>query len=284
MTHFQLVVFLSCSVGANALTACNTPPSQPGPVAGQSVTTVGRWSGSFTAQDQMSGGQARLSIAADGSVNGSLVDSVWQESHGVARTGIITGSVTAGVAQVSIAWSTQQSERFEGMASAPSYGSMGINLRQYGPDGNFAKGGSIAFALHEQGVTASPPYGTPKTNQVNAMDQFVGRWTLNFYTLDGNAGTGTATIASNGDLRGALVDDAWSDSATEKSAQHGSLSGKIDASGKLALAVTWGTSAAQNLQGTGYFEAAETLVFQMGTDSGAAQQDGAAFTMTMGRN
>jgi len=277
-------IFIGTAFTLIAPLACQSPPSQPGPVAGQNVTTVGRWSGSFTAQNQMSGGQARLSIAADGSVNGSLVDSVWQQAHGVGRTGIITGSVTAGVAQVSIAWSTQQTERFEGMASAPSYGSMGINLRQYGPDGNFAKGGGLVFALHEQGVAASPPYGVPPTTQSNFMDQFVGRWTVNFYTVDGNAGTGTATIASNGDLRGVLVDDSWADSATAHGAQHGSLSGKIDASGKLALAVTWGTSAAQNLQGTGYFEAAQTLVFQMGTDIESLKQNGPAFTMTMGRN
>ncbi len=275
---------VSTLVAVLTLGACNSPPTQPGPVAGQSVSTIGRWSGSYTAQDQTSGGQARLSIGATGSVDGSVVDSVWQRAHGVGRTGIISGSVTAGVAQVTIAWSTGQSEKFEGMASAPSFGSMGIDLRQYGPDGNFAKGGNLAFALHEQGVAAGPPYGKPKTTQPNFMTQFVGRWTVNFYTADGNAGTGTATIAANGDLTGVLVDDAWADSAAGQNARHGSLVGKIDDSGKLVLALSWNGSTAQNVQGVGYFEEPETLVFQMGKDIDAVTQNGPAITMTMGRD
>lgn len=280
----KTIAFLTSGFIAFTLAACQAPPSQPGPVAGQSVSTIGRWSGSYTAQDLTSGGQARLSIAADGTVNGSLVDTVWQRAHGVGRTGIIAGSVTAGVVQVVIAWSSGQTEKFEGMASAPSYGSMGIDLRQYGPDGNFAMGGNLAVALHEQGVATGPPYGTSPTIQPNFMTQYVGRWTVNFYTADGNAGTGTATIAANGDLRGALVDDAWADSAAGQRARHGSISGKIDDSGKLVLAVTWVGFAAQNIQGTGYFEEPETLVFQMGADIDAVKQNGPALTMTMGRD
>ncbi|MEN9669683.1 MAG: hypothetical protein RLZZ386_1590 [Planctomycetota bacterium] len=264
--------------------ACNSPPTQPGPIAGESVSTIGRWSGSFTAQDQTSGGQARLTIGSDGKVDGSLVDSVWQAAHGVGRTGIISGSVTAGVTQVTIGWSTSQTEKFEGMASAPSFGSMGINLRQYGPDGNFAKGGNIAFALHQQGVAAGPPYGKPDTTQPNFMDQYVGRWTVSFYTGDGNAGTGTATIAANGDLTGVLVDDAWADSTSGLSARHGSITGKIDDTGKLALGISWNGSAAQYIQGTGYFQAPESVVFLMGKDIDAVKLNGPALTMTLGRD
>jgi hypothetical protein len=264
--------------------ACNSPPTQPGPIAGESVSTIGRWSGSFTAQDQTSGGQARLSIGADGKLNGSLVDSVWQAAHGVGRTGIVSGTVTAGVAQVTIAWSTSQTEKFEGMVSAPSFGSMGINIREYGPDGNFAKGGNIAFALHEQGVAAGPPYGKPKTTQPNFMTQFVGRWTVNFYTSDGNAGTGTATITRDGDFSGVLVDDAWADSAAGLSARHGSIIGKIDDTGKIVLGISWNGSAPQNIQGVGYFEEPETVVFQMGKDIDAVKLNGPALTMTLGRD
>ena len=161
---------------------------------------------------------------------------------------------------------------------------MGINIREYGPDGNFAKGGNIAFALHEQGVAAGPPYGKPKTTQPNFMTQFVGRWTVNFYTSDGNAGTGTATITRDGDFSGVLVDDAWADSAAGLSARHGSIIGKIDDTGKLVLGISWNGSAAQNIQGVGYFEEPETVVFQMGKDIDAVKLNGPALTMTLGRD
>ena len=274
----------SIVVALFALVACQSPPTQPGPVAGEPISTIGRWSGSYTGQDQMTGGQARVSIGADSTLTGSLVDSIWQRAHGVARTGIISGSLTAGVAQVTIAWSSGQTEKFEGMASAPSYGSMGINLRQYGPDGNFAKGANLAFALHEQGVAAGPPYGVPPTTQPNFMTQYVGRWIANFHTADGNAGTGSATIDSNGEVQGALVDDAWADSSAGQSARHGLIVGTIDDSGKLVLALTWSGSAPITLQGVGYFGAPESLVFQMGTDIEAVRRDGPALTMTLGRN
>ena len=263
---------------------CNAPPKQPGPVAGENMSTIGRWSGSFTAQDQMSGGQARVTIGADGSITASLVDAVWKASHGVGRTGALTGSISAGTAQVTIAWSTGQTEKYEGIATASSYGSMGLTIREYGPDGNFAKGGSIALALHEQGVAALPPFGKPATTQPNFLDQYVGQWSINFSTADGNAGTGSMTIKKNGDVRGAIVDDAWSGDAAKNPARHGALDGKIDARGHLVVAVIWGSSPAQTLQGVGYFEAAEQLVFQLGRDAEVVAQHGAAMTMTLGRN
>ncbi len=277
---------ISCIVtcaAASLLTACNTAPKQPSAVAGESTSTIGRWSGSFTAQDQTSGGQARVTVAADGAITGSLVDSVWKAAHGVGRTGAMTGSIAAGTAQISIEWSTGQTEKFEGVATAPSFGSMGLTIRQYGPDGNFAKGGSIALALHEQGVAASPPYGKPATTPFAALDQYVGSWRINFFTADGNSGLGTATISSTGELRGAIIDDGWSDGNTS-AARHGSLDGKIDAMGHLDVAVCWEKNAAQFLQGTGWFESSESLFFQLGTDIEAVKQNGPALTMTLGRN
>ncbi|MSR69367.1 MAG: hypothetical protein EXS17_03370 [Phycisphaerales bacterium] len=280
----QSIACAATLAAVSLLSACNSAPKQPGAVAGESTSTIGRWSGSFTAEDQTSGGHARLTVAPDGSVTASLVDSVWKAAHGVGRTGAMTGSIAAGTAQVSIAWSTGQTEKFEGVATAPSYGSMGLTIRQYGSDGNFAKGGSIAFALHEQGVAATPPYGKPTTSQPDLLAQYVGQWRLNFYTADGNNGVGTATISATGEVRGVTIDDAWSDGSTSQAARHGVLVGKIDAAGHLDLAVTWGSSPPQFMQATGYFESAESLVFLLGADIEAVELKGAAMTMTLNRN
>ncbi|MSR29174.1 MAG: hypothetical protein EXS03_06335 [Phycisphaerales bacterium] len=282
-----------CAVAA--ISACNSPPTQPAPPQDrtetgdtpQPVSTVGRWSGSFTAQNQASGGQARITIAEDGSVTGSFVDSVWQRAHSVARTGLITGRLTAGVAQVTIAWSTGQSERYEGVASAPSYGSLGINLRLYAPDGNFARSGNLALSLHEQGVVSGPPYGQPPTEPKDFLAQYVGKWTANFHTADGNAGTGSVTIATSGDVRGTLVDDAWSDSSAGSPAQHGSVSGSVNAQGQFVLAWSWssgGGQTAASIRGHGYFQAPETLIVHLGDSPEAMVLNGPLVTLTLERD
>ncbi len=196
----------------------------------------------------------------------------------------MSGSIAAGTAQVSITWSTGQCEKYEGVATAPNFGSLGLTIRQYGPDGNFAKGASLALALHEQGVPATPPYGAPATEQSDARAQYVGQWRINCFTADGNNGIGTATISASGEVRGAVIDDAWSDGKSSDAARHGAIVGKIDASGHLDLALTWGNSATQYLQATGYFESAESLVFLLGSDIEAVKRDGPAMTMTLGRN
>lgn len=280
----QFIVCVMTVASASLLTGCASAPKQPGPVAGESASTVGRWSGSFTAEDQMSGGQARVTVTADGSITGSFVDSVWKSAHGVGRTGAMTGSIAAGTAQVSITWSTGQTEKYEGVATAPNYESMGLTIRQYGPDGNFAKGGSIALALHQQGVTATPPYGVPPTAQYDARAQYVGQWRINFFDAAGDNGVGTATISADGEVRGALIDDEWSDGTTKDAARHGAIVGKIDAAGHLDLAVTWGSNSPQFLQATGYFQSAESLVFVLGTDIEAVKLNGPAMTMTLGRD
>lgn len=296
MANFSRAVFTLASLVAVIAASCNSIPTQPAPdsaaaQAGAPAPTIaGRWSGSFTAQDLTSGGTARVSIAPDATVSGSLVDTVWQRAHGVARTGIITGSVAGGVAQMEIAWSTGQSEKFEGTASAPSSGSLGVNLRQYGPDGNFAKGGNIALALHEQGVQAGPPYGAQPATQPNFMAQYTGRWSVNFFGADGNSGTGSVTISKTGDVTGALVDDTWSDTVDGRKARHASLSGKIGEDGALAVAISWAspgsvpTGSGDALQGKGYFEEPETVVFQLGTDPESLKLNGPLFTMTLTRD
>ncbi len=279
----------SCAAAALlalSLLSCNSPVKQPPAADGgdSSTSTVGRWSGSFTGQNLGSGGDARIVIADDGSVSGSLVDTVWARAQGSARTGTLSGSLTVGVAQVTIVWSTGQSEKYEGVASAPSHGSLGINLRLYAPDGNFARSGNLAFALHEQGAAPTPPYGAPPTQAVDFLAQYVGQWTANFHSIDGNAGTGSVTITTDGELRGAVVDDAWSDAAVGNPERHGSLSGKVNAQGQLALAWTWQGGATQYVHGSGYFEAPETLVFQMGESLEAMKANGPSITLTLGRD
>lgn len=284
------------AISATSVVNCSAPPTQPSPDSAAVQdgspprTTVGRWSGSFTAQDGTSGGSARITVAQDATISGSLVDTVWQRAHTVARTGVISGSIAGGVAQLQVEWSTGQSEKFEGTATAPSFGSLGINLRQYAPDGNFARSGGVALALHEQGVIASPPYGQPATTQQDFLAQYAGRWTVNFYSADGNSGNGSLTITAGGDLTGALVDDGWSDRGPGGPMRHASLSGKIDGAGHLVLCITWSargtvpSGSGEVLQGSGYFEEPETVVFQLGRDPESLKQNGPQLTMTMGRD
>jgi len=260
-------------------------PQQPGPTPqSKPLSTIGRWSGTFTAQDQMSGGQVRLTVAANGGVDGSLVDSVWQRIHGTARTGSLTGSIAGGSAQVTVAWSTGQRDRFDGTAFAPSMGSLGINLSRYDSSGNFAKDGGVVFALHEAGVAAQPPFGEPTTTPLDAMARWVGKWTANFYDRSGNAGTGGITIIADGSVRGVLIDDAWSDGSAGKPVRQATLAGSVDAGGVLALSVQWSDGAPQVLTGVGYFQAPESAVFQLGPTRESVAKDGPALTLTVGRD
>lgn len=260
-------------------------PQQPGPTPqSKPLSTLGRWSGTFTAQDQASGGQVRLAVAADGTVDGSLVDSVWQRLHGTARTGSLAGSIAGGSAQVTVAWSTGQRDRFDGTAFAPSMGSLGINLSRYDSSGNFAKDGGVVFALHEAGVAAQPPYGEPTTKPLDAMARWVGKWTANFYDRSGNAGTGSITIVADGSVRGVLIDDAWSDGETGKPVRQATLAGSVDAGGVLALSVQWSDGAPQVFTGVGYFQEPESAVFQLGPTRESVAKDGPALTLTIGRN
>ncbi len=267
---------------------CAGAPTQP-PAPGSApdsarTSTAGRWSGSFTAQNQAAGGRVRLTVGDDGKVNGSLVDTVWQSQHGVARTGTMAGTLGGGVAQVTVIWSTGQTEQYEGTASAPSHGSLGVNLRLYAPDGNFARSGGIALALHDQGSPASPPYGAPPTTPVNFLAQYQGKWVANFHSIDGNAGTGSVTIDADGNVTGAVVDDEWSDSSVGNPAEHATLAGKVNGDGQLALSWTWKGQPAQYVHGKGYFEAPETLVFQMGPSLEAMVANGPSLTLTLARD
>jgi len=260
-------------------------PQQPGPKPqSKPLSTVGRWSGTFTAQDQSSGGQVRVTIAANGAIDGSLVDSVWQRIHGTARTGVLSGSIAGGSAQVAIVWSTGQSDRFDGTAFAQSMGSLGINLSRYDSSGNFAKDGGMAFALHEAGVAAEPPFGEPPTKPLDSMARWIGKWTANFYDRSGNAGTGSITIIADGSLRGVLIDDAWSDGESTKPVRQATLAGSVDDAGLLALSVQWSDGPQILLSGVGYFQEPETAVFQLGPSRESVVKDGPAMTLTVGRD
>ena len=260
-------------------------PQQPGPTPqSKPLSTQGRWSGTFTAQDQTSGGQVRITVAADGGVDGSLVDSVWQRIHGTARTGVLSGSIAAGSAQVVIVWSTGQRDRFDGTAFSPSLGSLGINLSRYDSSGNFAQDGGLTVALHEAGVAAQPPFVEPPTKPLDAMARWVGKWTANFYDRSGNAGTGSITVVAYGSLRGVLIDDAWSDGNPGKPVRQATLAGSVDDSGVLALSVQWSDGAQLLLSGVGYFQEPETAVFQLGPSRESVAKDGPALTLTIGRD
>jgi hypothetical protein len=271
----------SCALFLNGCAA----PQQPGPTPqSKPLSTVGRWSGTFTAQDQSSGGQVRMTIAANGGVDGSLVDSVWQRIHGTARTGVLSGSIAGGSAQVSVAWSTGQRDRFDGTAFALSMGSLGMNLSREDSSGNFAKDGGIVFALHEAGVAAQPPFGEPPTKPLDSMARWIGKWTANFYDRSGNAGTGSITIAADGSVRGVLIDDAWSDGDSSKPVRQATLAGSVDDAGVLALSVQWSDGAQVLFNGVGYFQEPESAVFQLGPSRESVAKDGPALTLTVGRD
>ena len=231
----------------------------------------------------MSGGPARWAIDGQGHVQGSLTDTVWLRSHGTPRTGLVSGSCTGGVALLTVTWSTGQVDRFEGMIISSAFGAMGCNLTQKGSDGNSVHGGGMTFDLHEAGVAAQPPFGTPtEITHPDMLQRYVGRWVTTFSEANGDAGTGALRIARDGTISGSMVSDAFSDPSSGFPSRTITLVGKVDADGSLALDVTQGGST-QTLQGKGYFETPDTWVANLATSHEALAQSGPAMTISFSR-
>lgn len=270
-----------------ALSACEAPPRQPPPPTQQGTaapTVEGRWLGTFMTQGMTSGGRARWVIDSSGKVTGSLVDTVWQRAHGAGRTGALEGSCTGGIAMLTVTWSTGQVDRFEGAITSSAYGSMGCNASQRGSDGNAVHGGGITFDMHEAGVAAQPPFGTPTAeSHPDFLQRFVGRWSVTFSASGGDAGTGAVTIARDGTVTGSIINDAFSDAGSGFPATTTALSGKVTADGSLSIGMGEGT-AMSVLQGHGYFETPEMWVVNLAATPEALAQSGPAMTMSFSRH
>jgi hypothetical protein len=234
-------------------------------------------------QGGMSGGPARWAIDAQGNVQGSLTDTVWLRSHSTARTGLISGSCAGGVALLSVTWSTGQVERYEGMITSSTYGSMGCNLTQHGADGNSVHGGGMTLDLHEAGVAAQPPFGAPSdVSHPDMLQRFVGRWVTTYSESLGDAGTGAVRIARDGTVSGSMVSDAFSDASGGFAPRTVTVGGKVEADGSLTLQLTQG-SAVQSLQGKGYFESPDMWVCNLAASAEALAQSGPAMTLSFSR-
>lgn len=239
--------------------------------------------GSYMTEGGMSGGPARWAIDAHGNVQGSLTDTVWLRSHGTPRTGLLSGSCTGGVALMAVTWNTGQVDRFEGMIISSAFGAMGCNLTQKGPDGNSVHGGGMTFDMHEAGVAAQPPFGTPaEVTHPDMLQRYVGRWVTTYSESNGDAGTGAVRIARDGTVTGSMVSDAFSDPSSGFPSRTVTVSGRIDADGSITLQVATG-DATQSLQGKGYFETPDTWVANLAASHEALAQSGPAMTISFAR-
>lgn len=269
-----------------AAPSCNAPPRQPPPPTQEGApapTIEGRWTGSYMTEGGMSGGAARWAIDAQGNVQGSLTDTVWLRSHGTPRTGLISGSCTGGVALMTVTWSSGQVDRFEGVITSSAFGSMGCNLTQRGSDGNSVHGGGMTFDLHEAGVAAQPPFGTPAdVTHPDMLQRYVGRWITTFSEANGDAGTGAFRVARDGTITGSMVSDAFSDPSSGFPSRTITVAGKVDADGSLALDITSG-DVTLTLQGKGYFETPDMWVANLAATHEALVQSGPAMTLSLSR-
>lgn len=269
-----------------AVPCCDTPPRQPPPPTQEGApapTIEGRWMGSYMTEGGLSGGPARWAIDAQGNVQGSLTDTVWLRSHGTARTGLLSGSCTGGVALMNVTWSTGQVDRFEGAIISSAYGSMGCNLTQKGADGNSVHGGGMTFELHEAGVAAQPPFGTPaEVTHPDMLLRYVGRWVTTYSESNGDAGTGAVRISRDGAIAGSMVSDAFSDPSSGFPSRTVTVSGRVEADGSLSLDITEGGSTT-TLMGKGYFETPDTWVANLAASQEALAESGPAMTISFAR-
>lgn len=271
---------------ALAAPRCAAPPRQPLPPTQEGApapTIEGRWMGSYMTEGDISGGPARWAIDAQGNVQGSLTDTVWLRSHGTPRTGLLSGSCTGGVALVTVTWSSGQVDRFEGVITSSAFGSMGCNLTQKGADGNSVHGGGMTFDMHEAGVAAQPPFGTPAdVTHPDMLQRYVGRWVTTFSEANGDAGTGAVRVQRDGTFSGSMVSDAFSDPSAGFPSRTVTVTGRVDADGSLALEIKAG-DATQSLQGKGYFETPDMWVANLAASHEALAQSGPAMTISFSR-
>ncbi|MSR18286.1 MAG: hypothetical protein EXS00_03800 [Phycisphaerales bacterium] len=218
-------------------------------------------------ESETSGGQARLIVAADGAVSGSVVDEVWARTNAAPRTGELRGEfgISSSV-RLDIHWSNGPVDAYEGSWTSHGANCLGLTASKH-KDGNPEPGTKITFYLSEQGSAARPPYGVaPDRSAPDFLAQFAGRWSMNWYDSAGDWGTGVFTITADGKLTGSLANDSYSDGTEPAPMRSGTAAGAVDAQGFLGLTITWDDGSSESLGGAGYFEGPEEMTFTVGRD------------------
>lgn len=258
-----------------ASTGCASSAAGAGPRGNTSL--AGRWAGSYLT-NRGGGGTARLVIDEKGQVRGSVTDSVGTHAGQAPspRVASVQGSVGQGQMKLEIAWSGGRVERCSGRWSNQGMGSLGANLK--GEDGN-----EITLALHEQGVPGRPPYGQPaKMVQPDFQKQWTGTWTVNWFDGGADYGSGTVTIAADGTIDGALVDDAFN-TAEWNQPVGATMKGKVGPDGAMTAGIAWSTGRpGWGMKGMAHFTGPESFQVQF-TPTGSGETAEQAITMTFHR-
>lgn len=273
----SLKTFLACvlPLAFAAASGCASSAAGAGPRGNASL--AGRWAGSYLASTG-GGGTARLVIDENGQVRGSITDNAGTHAGEAAqpRVASVQGSVGQGQMKLEIMWTGGPVERCSGRWSNQGMGSLGANLKCDG-------GGEVTLALHEQGVPGRPPYGQPsKMVQPDFQKQWTGTWTVNWFDGGADYGSGTVTIASDGTINGALVDDAFN--TTEWNQPVGAtMKGKVGPDGAMTAGIAWSTGRpGWGLDGVAHFTGPESFQVQF-TPTGSGDLAGRAITMTFHR-
>lgn len=269
------ILALILTVAHLLMAGCASTAAGAGPRA--NVSLAGRWSGSFLSS-QGGGGTARLVIDDAGRVRGSISDSAGTHAGEATRprVGAVEGSLESGQMKLAITWSAGEVQRCSGKWSNQGRGSLGANLDCEG-------GGEIVLALHEQGVPGRPPYGQPaRMVQPDFQRQWIGTWTVNWFDGGADYGSGTVTIAADGTLDGALVDDAFN--TTEWNQPVGAtIKGKVGKDGSMTAGIAWSTGRpGWGVEGKAHFTGPESFQIQF-TPTGSGDPAERSITMTFHR-
>lgn len=257
------------------MVGCAAPAAGAGPRA--NVSLAGRWAGSFLSSNG-GGGTARLVIDESGRVRGSISDLAGTHAGETPspRVGTVQGSLEGGRMKLEIAWSGGVADRCSGAWSNQGRGSLGANL-------NCEGGGQIVLALHEQGVPGRPPYGQPaRMVQPDFQRQWTGTWTVNWFDGGADYGSGTVTIAADGTMDGALVDDAFN-TAEWNQPVGATLKGKVGPDGSMSAGIAWSTGRpGWGMEGKAHFTDPESFQVQF-TPTGSGEVAERSVTMTFHR-
>ena len=229
-----------------------------------------------------SGGTVRLVIDPDGRVRGSMNDSAVTHSGDTVspRVATVVGTANGGTLKLVVSWTgSGAAEKYSGACSNKGFGSLGANLV---PDGSNAAN-MMVLSLHEQGVSGSPPFGTPATTQQpDFQKRWTGTWIVNWFDGGPDYGSGTVRISEDGVMNGALVDDAFNSTEWNEPVQ-ATLTGKIGPDGAVVASIAWSSGrAGWGMQGKAYFSSPETFQIQF-SPTAVGDVAGQSITMTFHR-